>query len=201
MTVGVLTRRALGGSLAAASLIGLCPARAKSLIVPDQQLRFTVLRNGCEIGRHELRFDTVGDELAVHIEARMRVSFGPITFFRYHHQGVERWKNGQFISLQTHTDNNGEALAVNARRVADKIEVAATNLAPQILPGDALPLTHWNIAGMSRPLFNPQDGKALRDMSRRAGPTASPPAVALSWRGCGIRWMAKYRSTIGTMTT
>jgi hypothetical protein len=169
MSGGVFTRRALARSVAAASVIGLCPARAKSLIVPDKRLSFTVLRNGSEIGRHELRFDAAGDELSVHIEARMHVGFGPITFFRYHHQGVERWRNGQFMSLQTNTDNNGEALRVNARRVVDKIEVAATNLAPQTLPGDALPLTHWNVAGMSRPLFNPQDGKALRDVSRRHG--------------------------------
>ncbi len=169
MGSGELTRRVFARSLAGMYMIGLCPARAKSLIVPDKQLRFTVLRNGSEIGRHQLQFDAAGDELSVHIEARMHVGFGPITFFRYHHHGVERWKNGQFVSLQTETDNNGEALQVSARRVPNGIEVVATNLAPQILPGDAVPLTHWNVAGMSKPLFNPQDGKKLREVSRRAG--------------------------------
>jgi len=169
LTSGLLTRRGFGGAAVAASIMGLRPVRAELPVAPGKRLSFTVLRNGCEIGQHELRFEQSGDDLVVRIEARMRVGFGPITFFRYHHQGEERWRNGQFASLETRTDNNGEALAVSARRVAEGISVQATNLAPLVLPGDALPLTHWNVAAMSTRLFNPQDGKPLHAVSKRCG--------------------------------
>jgi hypothetical protein len=169
MSDALLSRRSFGRLVVAGSVIGVRPLRAGSLIAPDKPLSFSVLRNGCEIGHHELRFEQAGDDLVVHIDARMRVGFGPITFFRYHHQGEERWSGGRFMSLVTQTDNNGDALRVEARRVANGIRIEATNQAPLILPGDALPLTHWNVAAMCTRLFNPQDGKPLHEMSKRLG--------------------------------
>jgi hypothetical protein len=73
------------------------------------------------------------------------------------------------MSLVTQTDNNGDAMRLTARRVAGGIRIEATNQAPVILPGDALPLTHWNMAAMSARLFNPQDGKPLHEASKRLG--------------------------------
>jgi hypothetical protein len=169
MSAGLLTRRGFGGMVVAASALGLGHVHAAPPSVPGKRLRFTVLRNGCTIGSHDVSFDAAGDDLVVHIDARMRVGFGPITFFRYHHQGEERWSGGRFISLATQTDNNGEALHVLAQRVAEGIRVEATNMAPAILPGDALPLTHWNVAAMTSRLFNPQDGKLLQAVTTRQG--------------------------------
>jgi hypothetical protein len=169
MSAGLLTRRGFAQMAAATSAFCIQPLRAAPLSVPDKRLRFTVLRNGSEIGHHELTFDAAGDDLVVHIDARMRVGFGPITFFRYHHQGEERWSGARFVSLSTRTDNNGEALEVFAHRVEDGIRVEATNLAPATLPADALPLTHWNVAALSSRLFNPQDGKPLHEITRRQG--------------------------------
>jgi hypothetical protein len=169
MSAGQFTRRGFGQMVVATSALGVRTLRAAPLSVPDTRLRFTVMRNGSEIGHHELTFDAAGDDLLVRIDCSMRVGFGPITFFRYHHQGEERWSGGRFMSLKTRTDNNGEALQVSAQRVAEGIRVQATNLAPAMLPADALPLTHWNVAAMSGRLFNPQDGKPLHVMTRRQG--------------------------------
>jgi hypothetical protein len=169
MSGGVVSRRNFGRLALAGSLAVVRPLRAGSLRVPDAGLRFLVLRNGSEIGSHELRFEHSGDDLVVHIDARMRVGFGPVTFFRYHHQAQERWSGGRFVSLLTETDNNGESLRVAASRVAGGIRVEAANQAPLLLPGDALPLTHWNLAAMSATLFNPQDGKPLHAVSKRLG--------------------------------
>jgi hypothetical protein len=153
----------------ATSALWAGPLQAAPLGVPGNRLRFVVMRNGSEIGRHELTFRAAGDDLVVHIDCSMRVGFGPFTFFRYHHQGEERWSGGRFVSLKTRSDNNGEALQVSARRVAEGVRVEATNLAPAILSADAVPLTHWNVAAMSGQLFNPQDGKPLHVVTRRQG--------------------------------
>jgi hypothetical protein len=165
----LVSRRGLGRLAVAGAVLGAGKLRAAPIIAPHPTLNFTVVRNGCELGQHALRFEQSGDDLIVHIDARMRVVFGPITFFHYHHQAEERWSGGRFMSLQTQTDNNGDALRVAARRMANGIRIEATNQAPLVLPEDALPLTHWNVAAMSARLFNPQDGKPLREISRRIG--------------------------------
>jgi hypothetical protein len=164
----MLDRRSLGGLLLGASLVGFRPVRANP-VPPAKALRFRVTRNGCDIGSHEVNFEQAGDDLVVHIDVQMRVGFGPFTFFRYHHQGEERWQAGRFVSLVTQTNNNGAQLQVQARRAGDQIRVEATGLAPQNLPGTALPLTHWNVACMHSRLFNPQDGTVLQEVSMPRG--------------------------------
>ena len=164
----LLRRQCLGGLLLGASLSTwrLCQANP---VPPAQKLRFIISRNGSDIGFHELTFDAAGEDLVVHIDVQMRVGLGPFTFFRYHHQGEERWHGGQFISLDTTTDDDGDKLHVHARRAADHIRVEATGLAPQDLPANALPLTHWNVACMRTKLFNPQDGTVLQEKSVSRG--------------------------------
>ena len=164
----MLARRRLGQLAIGAALAGARPARA-SPVPPGKSLRFLVTRNGSEIGTHALSFEQAGDDLVVHIDVHMRVGLGPLTFFRYVHQGEERWRGGQFVSLQTQTDDDGEALRVNARHNGDHVRVEATGLAPQDLPANALPLTHWNVACMHAKLFNPQDGVVLQETSQPRG--------------------------------
>jgi hypothetical protein len=75
---------------------------------------------------------------------------------------VERSQGNQFVSLDTQTDNDGTPLTVSARRDGDAVIVEATGLARRRFPAGARPLTHWNRACMTAPLFNPQDGKPMR---------------------------------------
>jgi len=172
MAARPLTRRALGGfGLAGGLMLAAGRATAAPLAeAPPGQLGFTIMRKGCVIGSHNLRFERTDDDMIVHINVDMRVGFGPITFFRYRHLGEERWHADRFVSLETHTDNDGEALHVQAQRVGDQVRVAATGLPPQTFPGDSLPLTHWNIACMHCRLFNPQNGKMLPETTVPRGP-------------------------------
>jgi hypothetical protein len=164
----MLDRRSLGHLAIGASLAGWRPARANPAPLA-KSLRFLITRNGSEIGSHALSFEQAGEDLVVHIDVHMRVGLGPFTFFHYRHQGEERWRGGQFVSLQTQTDDDGDALRVNARRNGDLVRVQATGLAPQDLPANALPLTHWNVACMRAKLFNPQDGVVMHETSEPCG--------------------------------
>jgi hypothetical protein len=135
----------------------------------SSRIAFEVVRHGSVIGTHGVRFESSGNRLLAHIDVQMRVGFGPITFFRYRHQGVEQWEDGVFLSLETQTDNNGEALSVSARRTADGVEIRTKGGALSLAPAAALPLTHWNVACMRAPLFNPQDGVLLTETASFAG--------------------------------
>ncbi len=162
-----LSRRALVlGTLAMVPAMRF--SRALAAPVPSR-VAFEVVRHGSVIGSHEVRFETSGSRLLAHIDCHMRVGFGPITFFRYRHQGVEQWEDGVFQRLDTQTDNNGEALSVSARRTAAGVDIRTKDGAARLAPPTALPLTHWNLACMSAPLFNPQDGTLLTEIASFAG--------------------------------
>jgi hypothetical protein len=155
-------RRAL---LAAA----LMPARAFAQAANPGGLRFEILRNGHPIGSHTIRLQDAGAERLAHIDVQMQVKFGFITLFRYRHQGTERWRDGQFVSLDTSTDNDGQKLSVSARRQDDGVRITTATGSVTMAPPDCLPLTHWNIACMHAPLFNPQDGTILHAEARPTG--------------------------------
>ena len=165
--MAVIDRRGvLAGGLA------LVAARARAAApAGDGTVVFEARRNGSKIGQHVLRFaHGPGGWLTVRIDAQFRVGFGPITLYRYHHQGVERWQNDQFVSLETSTDDNGTQFDVRARRVGQGVAITATNQPSVLAPAGALPLTHWALAAMSAPLFNPQTGKLLHEVARPRGP-------------------------------
>ena len=107
--------------------------------------------------------------MRVAIDAQFRVGFGPITLFRYTHQGVEQWRGGRFYSLVTETDDNGTRHSVNAQRGPDGIVIKAAGQPDVLAPETALPLTHWSVAAMKTRLFNPETGKMLEETARAAG--------------------------------
>jgi hypothetical protein len=50
-----------------------------------------VLREGEEIGRHELLFRRQGDKLAVDVRTRVAVKVLFVTAYRFEHDGQEFW--------------------------------------------------------------------------------------------------------------
>jgi hypothetical protein len=137
---------------------------------PAKALAFQVSRNGSPIGMHSLTFTTGTGSVCAHIDAALRVGFGFITLYRYHHRATERWQDNQFQYLESETDDNGKLFRVRATRTPTGILIRATGLPDQMAPANALPLTHWAMAAMGAPLFNPQTGKILRETVRPQGP-------------------------------
>jgi hypothetical protein len=130
------------------------------------KLTFAVFRNGARIGEHEMTITGGEGEIVASAEVAMTVRIGPIPVFKYSHRAVERWKDGQFVSIETFTSSNGKKQHVLARAT----DSAVTIDGPAGLvraPADAVPLSHWNTASFSRPLFNQQEGKVLRVKATR----------------------------------
>ncbi len=151
---------------------GLCALAAPGLAMAEpfpQRLAFTVLRNGKTIGQQSMTFET-GDGLTVRSVVEMTVKVGPISLYRYRHEATERWRGDLFHSLETRTDDNGKTLRVSARRDGDLIRIAQASGAEIVASAQALPFTHWNRRIAAAPLFNPQDGKLLKERGAPAGP-------------------------------
>jgi hypothetical protein len=133
------------------------------------RVAFQVRRHGSIIGMHEVVFERAGGTLRAKIDCRLRVKFGPITLFRYHHLGVEQWQDGKFVSLETETDNDGTSLGLTARATAAGVAISTRDGTSFLAPPNALPLTHWNVACMNATLFNPQDGRILPERAACEG--------------------------------
>jgi hypothetical protein len=138
-------------------------------------LAFTVLRNGKPIGRQRMAFKADGGALVVNTVAEMAVKAGPLTLYHYRHEAEERWSGGRFDSLETRTDSNGKPLKISARRTDGGVVIVRASGERVNAPASALPMTHWNRKIGSAPLFNPQDGKLLREAV-----TATPTRLAFS---------------------
>lgn len=164
-----LTRRMI---LAVAALAASAPrALAQGTAAPPlrRDLGFSVWRKGVQIGRHRVSFTGGPADFNVAIEAEMLVKFGPIPVFHYHHQATEVWRQGRFESLQSRTTSNGKLESVSARRTAEGVAIARGAGRPAVqAPGEAHPLTHWNMAVLQGPLFNPQTGALVHERAVRS---------------------------------
>ena len=122
---------------------------------------FAVFRNASEIGRHSVSIQRSGDDATAAIDAAFTVKIGPVPVFRYHHEAVEVWRDGRFISLKSTSISNGAREQVSAMRTGSGVTIDCAK--GRIVAGDAAPLTHWNSHALRRTLFNPQTGALLRD--------------------------------------
>jgi hypothetical protein len=170
-------RRRFLASLAAFSLAGplsrpALAADAERGVPASGALRFAIHRKGSVIGQHDMRFTRYGPKLEIESQVEMAVGWGPFTFYRYRHRGVERWTRGVFTNLSTYTDDNGKTLTVAAARTGADVTIDATKQgkhADWTMPPPTLPLTHWNEAAMSSPIFNPQNGKPIKEAFESRG--------------------------------
>jgi hypothetical protein len=155
----MISRRAFVAS-AAATLFSTSALAA--LPVPAARaLTFQIMRKGDRIGTHALQFQRSGDQLKIDIAVDMLVKFGPIPVFRYKHRTIEQWRAGLFSSLDSKTDNDGEAAFATVRREAEGLIVEGSKTGRYTAPANALASTHWNIAELAGPMINPENGKLL----------------------------------------
>ena len=133
------------------------------------RLDFLVYRNGAKVGQHQMTFAGDAAGRIVTTNVAMTVKVGPVPVFRYRHRAVERWANGRWASLETTTTQNGKTHTVTARAMAGFVLIEGPAGAVRA-PAGAAPLTHWNSAVLSGPLFNPQEGKMLKVRCTQTAP-------------------------------
>jgi hypothetical protein len=174
MSTPVLNRRSLmiagGAVMAMPAFAGLIAAP------PGRSLEFHVVRKGSVIGTHVLTFEGQGDDLTVRVAVDLAVGLGPITLFRYTHRAVETWRNGQVVSLETTTNDDGTHHKVTGRRTDAGLVVEGTKAARYNAPDNALPATHWNRKMLDGPMINTEDGRLMHPNVQSVGTDAIPTA-------------------------
>jgi len=151
----VIDRRQLLWGAGAACVAG--PALAAGLPVPAaREIGFKVLRNGSVIGEHHLKFSGDDDDLTVEINVALLVTLAGIPVFRYNGAATERWSGGIFSSLDSKVNDNGNQLAVTARKIDAGYDVQGTHVPRYTCPPNTMPLTYWNKAMLNGTILNIQ---------------------------------------------
>jgi hypothetical protein len=156
----------LGGGVAALQVRG---AEAAAPMVRPVNLSFVALRDGSEMGMHTVSFDQDADRLLVRSAADFAVRLGPIVLYRYTYRATETWQGGTLQAISAHTDDNGTAEFVYARRTGDQLIVTGSKTGRYAAPPGALAATHWNEAELGKPMINPQNGELMQFAQRDLG--------------------------------
>jgi hypothetical protein len=130
-------------------------------------VRFRVLREGREIGTHQVRLSGNAAKLSVQTEIALHVKLAGFTVFRLRHDIAEEWANDRLQRLTSRHDRNGtvteaRVVAEGGALMAEGPEGAAR------LPANAAPLTWWNGAHFARPLIRPLTGKLIPAAAARS---------------------------------
>ncbi|WP_127566916.1 DUF6134 family protein [Glycocaulis alkaliphilus] len=131
-----------------------------------ETIQFNVYRGNSSFGTHEVRFQRNGDELIAEVSVRLRAGFGPVTVFRYEHDSVERWRDGQLVALEGETLKDGSRFPVEA--VRNGAGIVSEGVLPEgeqhtaELPGDIIPSSHWRgYEEDLRRILNTEHGDAM----------------------------------------
>jgi len=114
----------------------------------DHELAFAIMRDGAQIGRHEVAFHRDGARLDVDMRGEVTFKVAFVTLYRYQQRRTERWDNGKLLSFTAWTDDDGAVTELSGTRSGDNFSIVSDNGARQIA-GDAIPDNFWPLATIS----------------------------------------------------
>jgi len=149
--------------LLAALWVGTAALPAQAVMVPPNgALDFTVLRDGENVGTHQIDFHKNGNDLEVDIKTRIAVKLAFITVFRYEHDGHEVWHDNKLLSMQTKTHDDGENhLLVATANGSGEIKIVGDGK-ERTAKESVIPASLWNSSFLeSKELLNSLTGTDL----------------------------------------
>ena len=126
-------------------------------------LGFTVQRDGDDVGTHTIVFKDSGGLLTVDVQTSVNVKlpFIGISVYHFEHKGSEVWRNGALVTLESSTDDDGEARALKVHSEGGKLHVES-NVAQHESSPDLIPASLWHPNFITqRVLLNTLDGSEM----------------------------------------
>lgn len=118
-------------------------APANAAPPPGGVLDFTVLRNGSEVGRHEMLFRSEADGLKIDIRTNVAVKVAFITAYRFEHEGHEVWQGAHLARLWSKTNDDGTKHVLDVTAGGDSLVVMADGKEPEKSTA-SIPASLWN---------------------------------------------------------
>ncbi|MCK8787468.1 DUF6134 family protein [Roseomonas sp. NAR14] len=155
------------------------PGRRAALLLPAALLawpvaagaaagtaQFRIMRSGSQIGTHQISVSRSGNGVEARGDVQIAVRLAGFTVFRYAHLTAEIWQGDRLRSFTSHQDRNGRVSDVTVRAEGGGL-TALLPAGPVRLPAEAAPLTWWNPAVLTRPLFDGGTGQPLQARAQR----------------------------------
>jgi len=109
------------------------------------EMVFEIKRNGKNIGTHQVNFKSNNKKLSIESKTQIRVKFLFFNAYKFDYNSLEKWKNGELVSLLSTTDDNGKKSVVNIVPGTDIIKVTINKVTHMNSLGDLKYTTnHWN---------------------------------------------------------
>lgn len=148
----------LGVGVAAATVFGAAAQPEPAV----GTIKFLVMRDGDQIGTTTVRLSHEGRETVAEIKSHIQVKLAFITVYRFDQTEVERWADGQLVSLAAVTDDNGTHHKVSATTRGNKLLVDADGKASEV-DRSLMPASLWNAALVQKTqALNLQDGTVIK---------------------------------------
>jgi hypothetical protein len=168
--------------LAAAFSFSALAVVAQAAPPPGGNLDFTVLRNGSEVGRHEMRFRNEADGLKIDIRTNVAVKVAFITAYRFEHEGHEIWQNGRLVRLWSKTNDDGTPHVLDVSAGTGDLSIMADGKQAE-KAAVSIPASLWNERIVQqRSILNTLDGSrmniAVADMGPETVPVKGQPVPA-----------------------
>jgi hypothetical protein len=110
---------------------------------PAGHLDYKILRDGDEVGFQSVEFIRSGEQLTVRTHAMIVVTFLGIPLYRFTHEAEEEWTSGRLVSLNSHTDDDGEPRQVAFRADGDRLR-GTYNGRVRDFPATLIPASLWH---------------------------------------------------------
>ena len=131
--------------------------------------KFTVLRDGDDIGFQTNKVTRRGDVIVHECQARLKVKVLGITAYRYELDYVEEWQGGQLKSMTSKCNDDGDDDFVEVKRSGDGLEINGSGYQGPCPQGVATS-SYWSHDFMQRPVWiSTQTGALLNMKTAKSG--------------------------------
>ena len=117
-----------------------------------QRLSFAIMRNGQQIGQHEMEIAREGASTTVDFRTQIEVKVMFIKAYSFSYTGREMWNGDTFVSFESRTNDNGKPHAVSASASADKTAITADGKTIDAT-ANVIPASFWSLAFLNRTAF------------------------------------------------
>ena len=117
-----------------------------------QRLSFAIMRNGQQIGQHDMAIARDGAATTVNFRTQIEVKVMFIKAYSFRYVGREIWNGDSFVSFESQTNDNRTQHAVTATASADKTTITADSRTI-VAPGNVIPASFWSLAFLTRTAF------------------------------------------------
>lgn len=128
----------------------LCLAAA-GLLVPGSPamaspggVTFRVIRKGTDIGSHQVRITPIAGGFTVDVKIELAVKLAMITVFYYRQTARDTWKDGNLVSADYRTDDDGKVSVLKVRENRGQLRIEGPSGSADAPLGTMTDLAFWN---------------------------------------------------------